>query len=181
MITLGKRAEFDIATSTGIPETVKGYPLTGEATGLAMHKSRYGWVITHLESGMRMPDYFRTREIAREACATLLAVVPDALEIMGRIASRSTSTGDGQRLRDGWDAARAGGKTSAYAIIRAQIAEHFAGDFDDLASQTLEDIGATAEGWEYRDDCLYCPCGYAIEDDGRCPSGCVSPLVGVVA
>ena len=26
------------------------------------------------------------------------------------------------------------------------------------------------------DSCLICPCGYTIEQDGRCPEGCVSPL-----
>jgi len=29
-------------------------------------------------------------------------------------------------------------------------------------------------------DCLLiCPCGYTIEQDGRCPEGCVSPLRGM--
>lgn len=26
------------------------------------------------------------------------------------------------------------------------------------------------------DSCLICPHGYTIEQDGRCPEGCVSPL-----
>lgn len=34
-------------------------------------------------------------------------------------------------------------------------------------------------GWEADDDgaVLYCPHGEAIEPDGQCPDGCVSPLV----
>jgi len=27
------------------------------------------------------------------------------------------------------------------------------------------------------DSLLECPCGYMIEQDGRCPDGCVSPLI----
>lgn len=46
---------------------------------------------------------------------------------------------------------------------------------DDL---TLESI--LPEGWETDgfgiDSCLICPCGYTIEQDGKCPEGCVSPL-----
>lgn len=36
------------------------------------------------------------------------------------------------------------------------------------------------EGWETDgyglDACLICPHGHTIEQDGRCPEGCVSPL-----
>lgn len=37
------------------------------------------------------------------------------------------------------------------------------------------------EGWEYErgygmDGLLICPHGYEIEQDGRCPKGCISPL-----
>lgn len=36
------------------------------------------------------------------------------------------------------------------------------------------------EGWETDgyglDSCLVCPHGHTIEQDGRCPEGCVSPL-----
>ena len=46
---------------------------------------------------------------------------------------------------------------------------------DDL----IEDI--LPEGWETDgfglDSLLICPHGNAIEQDGRCPEGCVSPLV----
>jgi hypothetical protein len=37
------------------------------------------------------------------------------------------------------------------------------------------------EGWETDgfglDSCLICPHGHMIEQDGRCPEGCVSPLL----
>lgn len=38
---------------------------------------------------------------------------------------------------------------------------------------------AAAEGWtgDLMDSVIVCPCGYAIEHDGRCPDGCVSPLL----
>lgn len=37
------------------------------------------------------------------------------------------------------------------------------------------------DGWEYQSGfglsgLLTCPCGIDIEQDGRCPNGCVSPL-----
>lgn len=38
------------------------------------------------------------------------------------------------------------------------------------------------EGWDHDAEyyglefLLTCPCGYQIEQDGECPSGCVSPL-----
>lgn len=40
------------------------------------------------------------------------------------------------------------------------------------------------EDWEYEhgygsDGLLICPHGHTIEQDGRCPEGCVSPLVGL--
>ena len=47
-------------------------------------------------------------------------------------------------------------------------------DMDEL----LEAIGA--EDWETDgygiDSCLICPHGHTIEQDGRCPEGCISPL-----
>lgn len=47
-------------------------------------------------------------------------------------------------------------------------------DMDEL----LEEIGAA--GWSSDgmgvDALLICPCGDTIEQDGRCPQGCVSPL-----
>jgi hypothetical protein len=42
------------------------------------------------------------------------------------------------------------------------------------------------KGWEhdagtYGMDCsLTCPHGHTIEQDGHCPEGCVSPLIGVI-
>ena len=40
----------------------------------------------------------------------------------------------------------------------------------------LDAIGA--DDWEADgNDALVCPCGSVIELDGRCPDGCVSPLV----
>lgn len=36
---------------------------------------------------------------------------------------------------------------------------------------------ALPDGWWGDGDTLVCPCGYDIELDGRCPDGCVSPLV----
>jgi len=43
----------------------------------------------------------------------------------------------------------------------------------------LEEI--LPEGWETDgyglDSCLICPHGHTIEQDGRCPDGCVSPLI----
>lgn len=42
------------------------------------------------------------------------------------------------------------------------------------------------EGWEVHDpemglDCLLeCPHGNVIEQDGKCPEGCVSPLLGLI-
>lgn len=58
-----------------------------------------------------------------------------------------------------------------------------------LAEQALHQanvkLGAGADGiWEIHDpetapDCLLsCPHGNVIEQDGTCPSGCVSPLLG---
>lgn len=42
----------------------------------------------------------------------------------------------------------------------------------------LFDALGIGDGWEIDayGDLLTCPCGYTIEIDGRCPSGCVSPL-----
>jgi len=52
----------------------------------------------------------------------------------------------------------------------------FGEDFAELVAELLP------EGWEYQDEygmdgLLTCPCGYQIEQDGRCPNGCVSPLI----
>lgn len=33
------------------------------------------------------------------------------------------------------------------------------------------------DDWEVDDGLLICPCGNTIEQDGRCPEGCVSPLI----
>lgn len=33
------------------------------------------------------------------------------------------------------------------------------------------------EDWSGDADVLECPCGFTIEHDGRCPNGCVSPLL----
>lgn len=49
-----------------------------------------------------------------------------------------------------------------------------------LLEQVLEDIGATAKGWEVEggygeDDNLVCPEGCVIEQDGQCEHG-ISPL-----
>lgn len=35
------------------------------------------------------------------------------------------------------------------------------------------------DDWEGDMDALTCPCGYTIELDGRCPDGCVSPLISL--
>jgi hypothetical protein len=46
--------------------------------------------------------------------------------------------------------------------------------FDDLINEILP------EGWETDgmgfDSLLICPHGHTIEQDGKCPEGCVSPL-----
>lgn len=41
--------------------------------------------------------------------------------------------------------------------------------------ELLDDLGYS--DWDGDYDMLICPCGYAIELDGRCPDGCVSPLL----
>jgi hypothetical protein len=47
-----------------------------------------------------------------------------------------------------------------------------------MKEEILKMLGADADGWEVDyDDCLICPCGDRIEDDGKCPNGCVSPLI----
>jgi len=124
-----------------------------------------------------MPREFRTRADAVGAVGVLLQVVPDALEIMGRIVARSQTRDDSRRIRDAWDVATSGdARTQAHAVMRAEIAARFGGSWDSLAAQTLEDIGAASHGWTYSGDALSCPCGHTIEDDGRCPSGHVSPF-----
>lgn len=50
--------------------------------------------------------------------------------------------------------------------------------FEDMIAEMLP------EDWEYEsgfgsDGNLICPHGHMIEQDGRCPEGCVSPLVGL--
>lgn len=50
----------------------------------------------------------------------------------------------------------------------------------DLIEEFLEENGYAAVGWETdgmgMDSMLVCPHGTTIEQDGRCPQGCVSPL-----
>lgn len=47
-------------------------------------------------------------------------------------------------------------------------------DMDEiLASLGASDWSSDGMG---ADSLLECPCGYTIEQDGRCPNGCVSPL-----
>lgn len=41
--------------------------------------------------------------------------------------------------------------------------------------EILADLGF--DDWEGDMDTLTCPHGFTIEHDGRCPSGCVSPLL----
>lgn len=47
-------------------------------------------------------------------------------------------------------------------------------EFDEMLNELLP------EGWQTDgyglDALLICPCGNTIEQDGRCPQGCVSPL-----
>lgn len=49
-------------------------------------------------------------------------------------------------------------------------------DLEDI----LDELGATEKGWSTDgfgiDSNLICPHGHMIEQDGRCPEGCVSPL-----
>lgn len=53
------------------------------------------------------------------------------------------------------------------------------GEFVEMMEELLP------EGWSLHDpdmapDCLLeCPHGHVIEQDGRCPDGCVSPLIGL--
>ena len=46
---------------------------------------------------------------------------------------------------------------------------------DEQYAEILQQLGAT--DWDYAEGFLICPCGDQIEDDGRCPEGCVSPFV----
>lgn len=178
MIRIGKRTRVSVPLSDGSRVTVPGYTLEG--SGLVVHRApgdpRSEWRVTHTASGMRLPRDFGTRESARASVDYLFRVVPDAAAIMDRIASRSQRDGEGQRLADAWREATDGVAFDRFAAIRREIRDRF-GDWDSLSAQVLSDIGATEDGWDYSGDTLTCPHGHRIEDDGRCPSGCVSPFV----
>lgn len=52
-----------------------------------------------------------------------------------------------------------------------------------MLEELLADMGFIDKGWEVEaegtyglDANLICPHGHVIEQDGRCPEGCVSPL-----
>lgn len=176
MVKIGKRTRFAIASREGRRD-VDGWALEG-ADGLAIHRDGVpGWVVTHVGSGMRMPREFRTRADACHAVSVLLELCPDALQVMVRIAARSQSREDSRRIRDAWVVASDGdGRVQQFARIRYEMARYFGGSWDVAASRVLEDIGAADDGWTYSGDVLSCPCGHTIEDDGRCPSGHVSPF-----
>lgn len=46
---------------------------------------------------------------------------------------------------------------------------------DSLKRQVLDFLGA--DDWTIDNGMLICPHGYRVEDDGKCPEGCVSPLL----
>lgn len=176
MIRIGKRTRVSVPLSDGSRVTVPGYTLEG--SGLVVHRApgdaRSGWRVTHAASGLRLPSEFATREGARAALEYVFAVVPDASGIMDRIASRSQRAGESQRLADVWRVAIGGASLDPFAALRREIRDRF-GDWDSASRAVLADIGA--DGWDYSGDVLTCPHGHMIEDDGRCPSGCVSPFV----
>ena len=180
MIQIGKRTEISVPLSDGSRVPVSGYSVTGGGSGLVIHRApgdaRGGWRVTHAASGLRLPSEFATREGARAALDYVFAVVPDASEVMDRIASRSQRAGESQRLADVWREAIGGASLDPFAALRREIKDRF-GDWDALSARVLSDIGATDDGWTYAGDVLTCPHGHHIEDDGRCPSGCVSPFV----
>lgn len=52
-----------------------------------------------------------------------------------------------------------------------------------IMQEVLDSTGATEQGWELEsegtyglDTLLICPHGHTIEQNGRCPEGCISPL-----
>jgi hypothetical protein len=55
-------------------------------------------------------------------------------------------------------------------------------DVSDMLDGLLPD-GLLPDGWEHDADTygscftLVCPHGHSIEQDGKCPDGCVSPLI----
>lgn len=176
MVKIGKRTRFAIASREGRRD-VDGWSIAGEEW-LGIHRDgSSGWVVTHVGSGRRLPGSFRTRADAVDAVGVLLELCPDALAIVDRMVARFPQREGIRRLRDAWDVATSGdARAQAHAVIRAEMAARFGGSWDSLAAQTLEDIGAASEGWTYSGDALSCPCGHTIEDDGRCPSGHVSPF-----
>lgn len=180
MVKIGKRTEISVPLSDGSRVTVPGYVVTGDGSGLVIHRApgdaRSGWRVTHAASGLRLPSEFATREGARAALEYVFVVVPDASGIMDRIASRSARAGESQRLADAWREAIGGAPLDPFAALRREIRDRF-GDWDALSASVLSDIGAADDGWTYAGDVLTCPHGHMIEDDGRCPSGCVSPFV----
>jgi len=47
-----------------------------------------------------------------------------------------------------------------------------------MLQEILEETGYADEGWETDGlGQLVCPCGHTIEEDGKCPNGCKSPLI----
>lgn len=48
--------------------------------------------------------------------------------------------------------------------------------YPSLREEVLDTVGAFEDGWSDEHDLLYCPDGFAVEDDGECPDGHISPL-----
>jgi hypothetical protein len=116
-------------------------------------------------------DYVaREREAAVRQLPTIMSEFPDVAEQY-----LAQTGGFVMALRR--DVASSGdARSQAYARIRAEIARHFGGSWDDAATRVLADIGEAADGWTYSGDVLTCPCGHVVEDDGSCPHGHVSPF-----
>lgn len=157
-----KVAPVMVARSDGSRVSVDAWSITGSAC-LVVTRALVGkgYRVTHPASGMCMPgESFPTIDRAAGAWRRMLLHVPKANELAFHAASGTLTDAERAEMAHAW---------------RQVLGVPPVPPPPSSMSDVLRDM--LPEGWSGDLDVLECPCGYTIEHDGRCPSGCVSPLL----